>query len=278
MKNLVRNATLVASCFVLVLLSSCSNVFDLFSHDSDAKSIVFNQSYAGTSIQSVNVSLVSESIDIVSHSQSEFKVVIECNTNDDDYYPIVTIMNNSLKIINQSNNLPIGENYNCSVTLYVPEDFYGLNAEKGWNIETVSGYIEAASLLGKKVLLASTSGFVSVDNVETETLSADTVSGSIIISGKADSFALSSTSGSVRLTLSEMFEDNSTVNTVSGSIEVNLPENDGFIHSFETMSGSVKNTFTGIATSSGTGSSLYKSAFVSLTTKTISGSVKVSKK
>ncbi len=262
-----------------LVLSSCSNLFSVFDGSgSSAKTVVLDQTYNAASIKGISISLVSESLDIVTYAQTDFRVVIESNLTDEDYFPIVTIMNETFKILDQTKNIPIGKNYNCSVTIYVPEGFTAESADKGWTIESVSGYIDAQNLSGKIINLKSVSGYVTVSSISTETLSADTVSGSIAITGAVKGFDLYSTSGSVSLSLSEMFTSNSSIKTVSGSIDVTLPENDGFIHSFDTVSGSVKNNFTGTQMSSGEGATPYKTAAVSLSTKSTSGSVKISKK
>jgi len=264
---------------VLVLvLSSCSNLFSIFDGTSGAKTVVLDQTYSAASVKGISISLVSESLDIVTHAQTDFRVVIESNLTDEDYYPIVTIMNETFKILDQTKNIPIGKSYDCSVKIYVPEGFIAESTDKGWTIESVSGYIDAQNLSGKKINLTSVSGYVTVSSISTETLSVNTVSGSVTISGVVKGFDMYSTSGSVSLSLSEMFTTNSAIKTVSGSIDVSLPENDGFIHSFDTVSGSVKNNFTGTQMSSGSGTATYKTAAVSLSTNSTSGSVKVSKK
>lgn len=275
-----KSKVLFAATVVLfsLLMSSCSNLLNLFNGDSSvAKTIIHDQNYAASSIKGVSITLVSESLDIIQHQKSDFRVVIESNLTDEDYYPIVTIMNDTFKILDQAKNIPIGKKYDCSVKVYVPEGFIAESADKGWSIETVSGYIDADVLVGTKLQLDSVSGYITVSSAVTDTLSVNTVSGSINITGETGKFDMYSTSGSVNITLPKMFKTNSSVKTISGSIDVSLCENDGFIHSFETVSGSVKNAFTGTQMSGGSGTTVYETATVSLTTKSTSGSIKVSK-
>jgi hypothetical protein len=278
MKNMNKTMLFFSVFMLALVMNSCSNIFDLFETESEAKTVVLDQTYSAASITGVSIALVSESLDIVTHTMSDFRVVIKSNLTDEDYYPIVTIMNETFKILDQTRNIPMGKSYDCSVTVYVPEGFIASNSEKGWSIETVSGYIDAQRLSGKVLNLESVSGYITVSSSDTESLNLNTVSGSISISGEADKFEMTSTSGSISINLSAMFTSNASIQTVSGSIDVFLPENDGFIHSFDTVSGSVKNNFTGTQTSGGSGTSTYKTALVSLTTKSPSGSVKVSKK
>lgn len=268
----------ITAVIIAFVLNSCSNIFDLFDTESGAQTVVLDQTYSAASITGVSITLVSESLDIVTHAMPEFRVVIKSNLTNDDYYPVVTIMNQTFKILDQTRNIPMGKNYDCSVTVYVPETFTASNIEKGWSIETVSGYIDAQRLMGKIINLDSVSGYITVSSCTTDSLDLHTVSGSISISGEVQRFEMNSTSGSITVSLSKMFTSNSSIQTVSGSIDVFLPENDGFIHSFDTVSGSVKNNFTGTQMSSGSGTATYKTAAVSLSTNSTSGSVKVSKK
>ncbi len=274
------NTLSAAVCLIAVslLFSSCADIFNLFGSGIDAKTVVLDQTYSASAVTGVSITLVSESLDIVSHAQPDFRVVIESNLTDEDYYPIVTIMNDTFKILDQTKNIPLGTNYDCSVKIYVPEGFTAVSTDKGWTIETVSGYIDAQTLSAPVVNLESSSGYITVTDISTSTLNVNTVSGSVSITGKSGAFAVYSTSGSVAITLSQMFTSNSSIQTISGSIDVGFPENDGFVHAYETTSGSVKNSFTGLQTSGGAGSITYKTAAVSLTTKSTSGSVKVSKK
>lgn len=111
------------------------------------------------------------------------------------------------------------------------------------------------------------------DSFTNKPFTINTVSGSISASSiRPFSFAISSVSGSVNVSLNEIFKSSSSISTVSGSISVYLPS--GFRHYYRTTSGSVYNGFTGITVYGSGHIDCFASSPV-LSTETVSGSIKV---
>ena len=84
-------------------------------------------------------------------------------------------------------------------------------------------------------------------------------------------------SGSIKMSLDKPILFDSVFETVSGSISIAMPEHPGFSHNYRSVSGSIKNDFTGFS-GSDKGVIVYKTGQVFIETKSVSGSIKIEKR
>ena len=186
-----------------------------------------------------------------------------------------------------------GEGHNCKVVIFVPESFF---AEE-WKITTESGRVDVSQLWGENCEIQTTSGRIKMTKCEVQELEVGSVSGridasDIICSGSSD---ISTTSGRVEIsgfmgqadvsTVSGAididqvypFIDDCCISSLSGSIHLKMPENNGFVLEYDTLSGAVRNEFTSFH-GKGSGKDVYKNKSVKIEVETLSGSVTISRR
>ena len=139
---------------------------------------------------------------------------------------------------------------------------------------STSGSIRAKKVHAIKLDFKSTSGSVKVEDSSCKNASLHSTSGSIVFEGFADEADLRSTSGSVNAVFLEMPKKNSRFVSTSGSVRLSLPENEGFDFHYSTISGSVRNEFTGFRGKK-TGVNRYKDGGIAFDLSSTSGSVRI---
>ncbi len=163
-------------------------------------------------------------------------------------------------------------------------------------IENVSSIIDINALIADNVIIDNVSGQINIKDLIANKLDVETVSGSVYAFAEAKSVEADSVSASININLeSNSIEkiDVETVSgsivlnlnsvpseidaeTVSGSINVKLPENDGFVVKYSSISGKFNTDFEVKLTK---GEAIYKDGKSSnIKIDTISGSINVNKK
>ena len=146
-------------------------------------------------------------------------------------------------------------------------------------IDSVSGNISIKNLISKKLDIETVSGTVNV-SAESEFVDAEAVSGDLNISISSKSIEkvdIESVSGDVSLDLgnSPKILD---IETISGEVDITLPENDGFVAKYDSVSGKFKCDFEVSITKK---EAVYKDAKVNkskLDIETVSGDITINKK
>lgn len=229
-------------------------------------------SYNADEVHDLNINLVSEKVTVKKATDS--KVTVEVTTHrSEKYRPVVRLSGSTLEINESSDYHKQWYNYfrQETVVLYLPSDCQ-INS---LYVDLVSGEVKVSSLNAKKMKLHSVSGAITADGCISDSLTADTTSGSITYDGALRSFDCHSISGAVRVALSKMLTDDSFAETVSGSVRITLPENDGFILRYDTVSGRVHDEFSGSSIGHGSGEFTYKTNGPIVSLKTVSGSISV---
>ncbi len=136
------------------------------------------------------------------------------------------------------------------------------------HLETASGDIEATGTI-KALELQTASGDIEASGDFT-VAKLNTASGDIELAGKVlEEIKAHTASGDIEISLKNMPVNGAKLKAVSGDQTIKLPQNDGFMLDYSTLSGSVRNAFTGQkyrhsgTASFGSGSPTFKASSVS---------------
>ena len=124
------------------------------------------------------------------------------------------------------------------LTILVPRDF----ALDGLSMDTASADLSVTDMTIGQADVDGASGRCRFENCQLGSLSVDTVSGDVFVSGTATELDVDSTSAGIEAQLANVPNEISA-DTVSGSLELTLPENTGFIMELETISGNFRSDF-----------------------------------
>lgn len=145
---------------------------------------------------------------------------------------------------------------------------------KTLDCKSTSGSVHLYGCEVKDADLKSTSGSVKAEDSSIEKLDGNSMSGSVNIEGKFGKLDLKSTSGSVKVDSKSPLTDDSKLESVSGSVRLNVPDESGLKIKYSTVSGGYKNLKSGTSGKS-SGTDLIGDGKVSLSLKTVSGSIKI---
>lgn len=252
--------------------------------------VVFQQFYPVTSVDGVNIDLMSEEVEIALWNRNEFRVTIVSYYND---YPSVSLSGNVLSCVDKSG----GSRHQCKVEIKVPESFYAKAAYGGWSISTMSGSITASKLWGDNISVDTLSGTVMLSKCEAQMVDVESSSGKVtlsqcIVSELADLEAISgvisfdgiasginaeTTSGSINISLNQPLSQDCIFESISGAITLSMPDNPGFKLVFDTLSGSIFNAFSGYSGGK-SGIDSYGAGYVVIRAETSSGAIRILRK
>lgn len=106
----------------------------------------------------------------------------------------------------------------------------------------VSGKLEVSGLSAEKLKLSTVSGKLLAEGCSAESAELNSVSGSMDAHCNAERFQVHSTSGRAQLRVDQCPEK-AKLSSVSGALQVALPENNGFVVDYNSMSGSFSSDF-----------------------------------
>lgn len=124
------------------------------------------------------------------------------------------------------------------LTILVPQDF-ALNL---LDLDTASADLSISNMAMKDADVDGASGRSRFENCRLGSLSVDTVSGDVFISGQVTELDVDSTSSSIQAELTNVPREISA-DTTSGSLELTLPKDAGFTLELETISGNFRSDF-----------------------------------
>lgn len=236
-------------------------------------------------IDSLDINLVSESLNVVSHNENVVKVELYCTK---ETAPVVDLNNSVLSIKSYKNrkiNVHMFENHR--VIVYVPYK----RQFSGANVNLVSGSIHIENLDCKTMKCNAVSGSTHIDdcnfetasfgnvsgsmhlsNSSSETLDIGCTSGSVNVDGSYDGINIKSVSGSVNTRLNKPITKNSSIVSTSGSINIGMSGNNDLKIEYKS-NGTYKNSITGTTGKSGT--DVMGSGAVNLFLKATSGSIHI---
>ena len=142
-------------------------------------------------------------------------------------------------------------------------------------MDSVSGAINLDSLnCLQKIAVDTVSGNVKLNHISTNDFNVDTVSGDVFVNGNMNAIDLESVSGNAQLVLDNL-PSKIECDTVSGDMTIIIPDNDGFIASFDSVSGVLSTNF---ASSVSKKEIVYKNGAVSYFFESVSGDVRIEMK
>ena len=186
----------------------------------DSKNLVYNKSFDYKNINTLSISLTCENLKINRIYGDE--IVIEIGSNNLKKIPEVVLEQpeqeeaSTLKITSVNKRSPLG--FNCTVYVYLPQDFYAAQI----SISNVSGNIQADILNTQNAIYVSNmSGRTDIAASASDYLSASSVSGNLTLQKiSAEYFDIQNVSGNTFLELENSIEARSRVTSVSGKIQV----------------------------------------------------------
>lgn len=192
----------------------------------DSKNLVYNKSFDYKNINTLSISLTCENLKINRIYGDE--IVIEIGSNNLKKIPEVVLEQpeqeeaSTLKITSVNKRSPLG--FNCTVYVYLPQDFYAAQI----SISNVSGNIQADILNTQNAIYVSNmSGRTDIAASSSDYLSASSVSGNMTLQKiTAGYFDIQNVSGNTFLELENSIEARSRVTSVSGKIQVYYKKNE----------------------------------------------------
>jgi len=165
-------------------------------------------------------------------------------------------------------------------------------------LDNVSSSVEIEALIANVVLIDSVSGGVSIKNLISKKLDIETVSGTVNVSAEAEFVDAEAVSGDLNISISsksiEKVDIESVsgdvsldlgnspkildVETISGEVNIILPENDGFVARYDSVSGKFRCDF---EVSIAKKEAVYKDGKINkskLDIETVSGDITINKK
>ena len=192
----------------------------------DSKNLVYNESFNFQNIDSIQISLTYEALKIQQIYGDE--IVIEIGSNNIKKIPAVSLQKQddeeTCTLIIESPNKKKSPGHNCTVYLYLPQDFL----PKTISILSQSGNIQADNLKAENAIhLKNISGRTDCASCSTDFLTAVSVSGNLTLQKiNVGYMNINNTSGNIFLELEKPFEAKSTVTDVSGKIQVYYKKNE----------------------------------------------------
>ena len=193
----------------------------------DAKNIVYNNSFDYKNINTLSISLTCENLKISRIYGDE--IVVEIGSNNIKKIPEVVIEQpeqeedfSTLKITSVNKRSPLG--FNCTVYVYLPQDFYAQQI----SISNMSGNIQADILNTQDAIyISNMSGRTDIAASSCDYLSASSVSGNLTLQKISTGyFDIKNVSGNTFLELENTIEAKSRVTSVSGKIQVYYKKNE----------------------------------------------------
>ena len=215
----------------LFIFMSAGFLFPLFA---DSKNIVYSQTFDFFELDSVNVSLTFETLQISRIYGDE--IVVEIGSNNINKLPQAVTQNRTLKITSKVKKASRGDK--CTVYLYLPQDF---NPQE-IIIQNVSGNISADILKSQnKVSISNVSGRSDINACQTELFKVLSVSGNATLQKIAvDFFEFNSTSGTIFAELEAAPFASSSISSVSGKTQLYIPKNSNLDLSASSITGTIK--------------------------------------
>ena len=216
------NDTVMKKIFLILSL-----IFFTAPFFADAKNIVYNKSFDFQSINELSISLTCENLKI-SRIYGE-EIVVEIGSNNIKKIPEVVLEQAApeddtctLAITSVNKRSPLG--FNCTVYVYLPQDFFADQI----SVSNMSGNIQADILATQNAIyISNMSGRTDIAAATTDYLCASSVSGNLTIQKiTAGYFDINNTSGNIFLELEKALEAKSRVASVSGKIQVYYKKNE----------------------------------------------------
>ena len=232
----------------------------------------YTTTYSAQDVKNFDINLISENFSVGKSTDTDIKVVVY-SSRSEKQRPWVHLDSGTLEIKQEYEHKWTWNHHfeKEHVELFVPTNFSANDIK----IRMENGEAFITSLTADEMKIVSVSGAIQCDKCTLSSFKADATLGSITFNGVVREFRCHSVSGAIEIASSQMLTDDSSAETVSGSVRVTLPENDGFILRYDTVSGRVHDVFSGSSIGHGSGEFTYKTNGPIVSLKTVSGSISV---
>jgi DUF4097 and DUF4098 domain-containing protein YvlB len=260
------------------------SIIDGMSVDAETEIVNISEKFS-----KIDVELISEKF-IVEVWNNDYTEVTIVSSFPKEKRPKVLMEDNTLKIKTPNRNNVKIFNTNDSVTIKLPSKIAknlsivdveivsgSINISEitttRTSLSTVSGSINFSNSLVNELNTSSVSGSHKILDCNLQEVNSESISGSIQIdSDIAKTFDCSSVSGSIKVETNTMPSLGGDCEATSGSVKIYLPENEGFVLNYDSISGSITNNFTGSKMKK-SGESTYKNGNMEFDVETVSGSI-----
>lgn len=252
----------------------------------ELKNVTEARSFEVSSINNINIRVVPESVRIEKAIGSKIEVELYGS---ESFLPEVSLSGDTLEIVQRHKNFTMLDFSKRAVVIKIPEGkvYNELNASsvsgsvkiegleaKTIKASSVSGSISTSNVKADTITVESTSGSVKAENLKADKVNCESVSGSIRLSGDFTRFNAKTTSGSIHIEDGVDITEDSSAETTSGSVKLSLSNRTKANITYKTVSGSYSNEITG--TSGGKkGSEVMNGGGAELRVSTASGSIRI---
>lgn len=190
----------------------------------DSKNILYSQTFDALQLEQIDISLTYENLKISQIYGDE--IVVEIGSNNNKRLPLVTLdqqdLLSGLKIL--STVKKAGPGNNCTVYLYIPQDFIAREIR----IKLVSGNLQADILTAENQIdINSVSGRLDIAACSCDFLKVSSVSGNLTLQKLAPGFFdINSVSGNIFIEMEKSLQAKSRVNSISGKIQFYYKKNE----------------------------------------------------
>ena len=246
-------------------------------------------SYDAEKIEDISVNCIDESLLIQHTDEPEISVVMYGGWEAQNE-PKISFKNGILRIIQEASsdmyerllviNLPaasVGENTNINVE-HVEKDIAIKNIKiNKLNVINKNGLIQIENIEAKNIFAKNNAGGIKILESNVEEINAETYTGAINLSGKANKIDAKSNSGSIETHYKTNFKDDCSFQTTVGSINLFLSKKSSFILDCSSLDSQIQNDFTETKTSGNLNQNVGTNPKHKIVVKTESGFVLVSK-
>lgn len=226
-------------------------------------SLNLTKSETFSNIDKVQSELISFDVEV--EEWDEDNVAVDCYGLIDERLDMST-NGKTLIITQRKNSMPFFSFGVGKIVVKVPKD-----SRFDYDLHTISGSIKCSAPVDS-IDANSTSGSIKLYE-NGNSAAAKTISGSIEMYAPFNKIYCHTTSGSIKITI-DNDTDNAKLSSVSGSVKIAKPHKLGYLMSYSTVSGSVKDEYNSDSFSKN-GDTRFGSGEVDISVTTVSGSIKL---
>lgn len=242
--------------------------------DISMRSVDVEKVYAADQIESIEVLTISRDIKLYKSSGTEVKVHLHGETNiEESTAELVSEIKGERLVVKMKRKETISIGFSTKdkvrLDLYIPADFY-----KNINLKSTSGEITIEELNLPGLELKTVSGDIDGNHIFTKSSTLETTSGDVMLRDFKGELKVKTISGNLLVDFAELTEG-TIITTTSGDIEIKVPKETALTSVFDTLSGDFSSN---IALTALGNVSSYGEGGKEIRVKSISGDYKLYKK
>lgn len=265
---------LVAVTIISFIGAGISVLLGGLREDTSMRTVDVEKVYAADELESIDVLTISRDINLYKSNGSDIKVHLHGETNiAEESAHLVSELKGKRLVVKIKRNEIISVGFapvdRVQLDLYIPADFY-----KNINLKSTSGEITVEELNLSRLEMKTISGNIDGNRLLTKSSDLETTSGNMMLREFSGELKVKTISGNLYVDYKEL-NAGAHINTTSGDVELKLPEESALASVFETLSGNFTSNIT--LTKVGNVSS-YGEKGSELRVKTLSGNYRLFKK